>query len=97
MELKMQMYKPNNIPTDSQLLKGIGASAWFHISEEETNFRIKRFSEEGKLECSRIFSINNTDFNIHSPFQFTYTSHCKKCTIIQNNNTYIFKTNDYEY
>jgi hypothetical protein len=91
------MNKPKNIEEIAQLLTGIGASSWFHISKEEENYRIKRYSEEGKEECSRIFTVNDSTFNINKPFKFTYISHCKECTILQNNTTYIFKTEDYEY
>jgi len=91
------MNKPENIEETAQLLTGIGASSWFHISKEEENYRIKRYSEEGKEECSRIFSVNDSTFSINKPFKFTYISHCKECTILQNNTTYIFKTEDYEY
>ena len=91
------MNKPKNIEETAQLLTGIGASSWFHISKEEENYRIKRYSEEGKEECSRIFTVNDSTFNIIKPFKFTYISHCKECTVSQNNKTYIFKTEDYEY
>ena len=91
------MNKPKNIEETAQLLIGIGASSWFHILKEDENYRIKRYSEEGKEECSRIFTVNDSTFNINKPFKFTYISHCKECTILQNNKTYIFKTEDYEY
>ena len=91
------MNKPKNIEETAQLLIGIGASSWFHILKEDENYRIKRYSEEGKEECSRIFTVNDSTFNINKPFKFTYISHCKECTILQNNTTYIFKTEDYEY
>ena len=91
------MNKTKNIEETAQLLIGIGASSWFHILKEDKNYRIKRYSEEGKEECSRIFTVNDSTFNINKPFKFTYISHCKECTILQNNKTYIFKTEDYEY
>ena len=91
------MNKPENIEETAQLLVGIGASSWFHISKEEENYRIKRYSEEGIEECSRIFTVNDSTFNINIPFKFTYISHCKECNILQNNKTYNFKTQDYEY
>ena len=91
------MNKPKNIEETAQLLKGIGASSWFHVSKEEKNYRITRHSEEGTEECSRIFVVNDSTFNINKPFKFTYISHCKECTILQNNKTYNFKTEDYGY
>lgn len=91
------MKKPKNISENAQLLKGIGASSWFEIREEGDDFRIKRYSEEGVLECSRIFSINSNKFDINKKFEFTYISNCKQCKIIQDNKTFIFNTKDYEY
>ena len=91
------MNKPENIEETAQLLIGIGASSWFHISKEKENYRITRHSEKGKLECSRIFTVNDSTFNINKPFKFAYISHCKECNILQNNKTYNFKTEDYGY
>ncbi|MAR40140.1 MAG: hypothetical protein CMD22_05710 [Flavobacteriales bacterium] len=91
------MEKPKNISVNAQLLTGVGASSWFEIGKEESLYRIKRYSEEGDLECSRLFSVNSEEFNINKDYQFTYISNCKQCKIIQNNKIFIFKTNDYEY
>lgn len=91
------MTKPKNISANAQLLRGIGASSWFEISKEGDNFRIKRYSEEGILECSRIFSTNSKQFDINKKYEFTYISNCKQCKIIQDNKTFTFNTKDYEY
>tara|TARA_B100000683_G_scaffold188757_1_gene181968 strand:- start:547 stop:822 length:276 start_codon:yes stop_codon:yes gene_type:complete len=91
------MKKPKNISENAQLLKGIGASSWFEIIEEGDDFRIKRYSEEGVLECSRIFSTNSNNFDINKKYEFTYISNCKQCKIIQDNKTFTFNTKDYEY
>jgi len=91
------MNKPKNISKNAQLLTGIGASSWFEISKEGENFRIKRYSEEGELECSRIFSTNSNEFDINKKYEFTYISNCKQCKIIQDNKTFTFNTKDYEY
>ena len=91
------MKKPKNISENAQLLKGIGASSWFEIREEGNDFRIKRYSEEGVLECSRIFSTNSNNFDINKKYEFTYISNCKQCKIIQDNKTFTFNTKDYEY
>lgn len=81
---------PKNINKDAQLLEGVGASSWFHIFIEENNYRIERFSEKGKLECSELFTTESTDFDISSPFKFTYISHCQECSILQNNKIHKF-------
>ena len=89
--------KPKNISEKAQLLKGVGASSWFEISLENEKYRIKRYSEEGELECSRLFSVNSEEFNINKEYIFTYISNCKQCKIIQNKKIFIFNTNDYAY
>jgi len=89
------MCKPKNISEKAQLLKGL-SSSWFEITEEGRVFRIKRYSEKGKLECDRIFTPDR-EFDINKDYEFTYISHCKECKIIQNGITITFKTTDYEY
>jgi hypothetical protein len=93
----MNIEKPQNIDSSSQLIKGIGASSWFTIKSEGDVYRIERFSPEGKLECSRIIMAEPNTFDINHKYEFTYISHCKECTILQDNKKYIFKTKDYEY
>tara|TARA_B100001758_G_C18411576_1_gene616143 strand:- start:2156 stop:2431 length:276 start_codon:yes stop_codon:yes gene_type:complete len=88
--------RPKNISLEAQYLSGIGASAWFEITKEKNKYRIKRFSEEGKLECDRLFTTSK-EFNIKKPFKFTYLSHCKECSLLQEDKIYVFKTNEYEY
>ena len=82
------------IPSESQLLKGVGASAWFYISKENKHYRIKRFSIQGDLECSKLFSVRPDFFDINQQYKFTYLSHCKECKIVQNNNVFIFTANE---
>ena len=94
----MKLEKPNipsHIPSTSQWLSGIGAGSWFAISKEGEQYRIKRFSAEGTLECDRLFVSETKGFDIKEIFEFTYLSHCKECTITQNNKTYKFYTNEY--
>lgn len=89
------MRKPSNIKQNAQLISGVGASSWFTISAEKNLYRIERFSLEGELECSRIFKVKQSNFDINETFEFTYLSHCKECSIIQNDITFKFYTNDY--
>ena len=89
------MKRPENISEKAQLISGIGASSWFTIKQENEYFRIERFSPDGELECSRLFDTTPSNFDVKQPFEFTYLSHCKECTIIQNGLTYKFYTNEY--
>ena len=84
-----------NIPEKAQWLSGtVGSGSWFLISVENSKYRIQRFCPEGKLECDRIFTVDNSTFDLHIDYQFTFLSHCKECTIIQNEITYKFYHNE---
>ena len=86
---------PKNISEKAQLIEGIGASSWFTMTAEQGRYRITRFSLEGELECSRLFYVEPNTFDINSAYEFSYISHCKECTIIQNKRTFKFYTNEY--
>ena len=88
---------PSDLPKDCQWLAGEGAGTWFHLSKpsnlSEEEFRIRRYSPEGNLDCDRTFVLMTRkikEFDIDKPFKFTYLSHCQKCTILQNDQKYIF-------
>jgi hypothetical protein len=84
------MIRPKKISKKAQLITGVGASSWFTIKEEKSLYRIERFSLEGDLECSKLFTVKPNTFNINNPYRFTYISHCKKCTLIQDESQYNF-------
>ena len=86
---------PINISKNAQLITGVGASSWFTIKIEGELYRIERFSIEGEIECSRLFRVDLPCFDINAKYEFTYLSHCKECTIIQNQKTYKFYTDEY--
>ena len=89
------MNKPVSIEETAQLLKGIGASSWFTIKSEGGFYRIERYSTDGELECSRLFTSKPNTFQINQEYKFTYISHCKECTILQNEIRYKFYANEY--
>ena len=89
------MERPKNISKKAQIIKGIGASSWFTIGKEKNLYRIERFSKEGDLECSNLFESESDTFDINSAYEFTYLSHCKECTIKQNNQVFKFYANKY--
>ena len=86
---------PNHLPKHCQWLTGQGAGVWFCLDkiENKNQYQIKRFSSEGNLDCDREFMIeeSNFTFDITKEYQFTHISHCAKCTIIQNENVFVFK------
>tara|TARA_B100000242_G_scaffold176302_1_gene126351 strand:- start:316 stop:594 length:279 start_codon:yes stop_codon:yes gene_type:complete len=86
--------KPLNIPPSSQWLSGVGSGSWFHIEKINEFYRIRRFCPKGSVECDKNFLLTNKGFEINKEFEFTYISHCQKCTIKQNNHLYIFLLKD---
>lgn len=85
--MKGKINPPNEkmkIPKNSQWLGGIGSGSWFFIERQKSDYRIKRFSEEGYLECVGLFRVKRTGFDVEKPYRVTYLSHCRLCTIIQN-------------
>ena len=89
------MKRPVNISEEAQLITGTGASSWFTIKTEGELYRIERFSITGELECSRLFRVDLSTFDINIRYEFTYISHCKACTILQNRKTYKFYADGY--
>lgn len=69
-----------NIPKDAKWLAGQGEGTWFVVTKEENltqkEYRVRRFSPQGSLECDRIFELQDSGFNIQEDFEITYTSHC---------------------
>lgn len=85
--------KPKNLPKNAQWLSGQGAGTWFTIEEEGHNqYRIKRFTPTGEIDCNRIFQLedNSTHFDIEESYQFTHVSHCAKCRIEQRGIVFTF-------
>jgi len=79
------------IPKNSKFLEGVGESAWFSIQSVNFNeFIISRYSTAGILECENAFSLQTKGFDILQNYEFTYVSHCAKCTVLQNGKKYIF-------
>lgn len=80
------------IPKNSHWLDGEGAGTWFHFEKLTNNeYRIRRFTPEGELDCDRVFEVNNTLFDIEAEYKIQYISHCQECNVLQNNNLFTFR------
>ena len=88
------MKKPLNVPPNSQWLSGIGSGSWFHIQKIGELYRIRRFCPNGSVECDKKFLLTNKGFEINKDFEFTYISHCQKCTIKQKGRLHVFLLKD---
>jgi hypothetical protein len=84
--------KGPSVPSTAQWLAGEGAGSWFNIERVNAGFKVNRYSESGKLECSGIFSkLVHFDLDISKPFKFQHISHCDQVRIEQNGRTISLK------
>lgn len=76
-----------NIPKAAKWLSGQGEGTWFVITKEKEfnkiEYRVRRFSPQGKLECDRIFEMLQEGFDIKQKFEVTHISHCATVRVIQ--------------
>ncbi|WP_178987496.1 DUF6695 family protein [Winogradskyella schleiferi] len=83
----------------AQWLEGIGAGAWFEIYDvnSTTEFRFRRISPYGNIDCDGIYEIDSDGFDINSSYQFVHYSNCSFFHIEQNAIRYRFEfTKNYE-
>ena len=86
--------KHNDIKSEhAQWLGGIAAGAWFEIHDlkHEKEFRFRRISPYGNIDCDGIYEVNAETFNISTNYQFIHYSNCKFFHVMQNNETYRFE------
>lgn len=83
--------KHKNVPDQSKWLSGQGEGTWFCITKEEglseNEYRIRRISPQGNLDCDRIFILeeNSLKFDITNEWDITHLSHCAEVRVLQNN------------
>jgi hypothetical protein len=78
------------IASPKKWLYGLGASAWFAFRQMGQQLHVRRYSPEGKLECTGIFKAQNKRLELADPFELTYPSHCAKVTLVQNGEELIY-------
>nr|WP_321231843.1 DUF6695 family protein [uncultured Psychroserpens sp.] len=77
----------------AQWLSGIGTGAWFEIYDlaNKNEFRFRRISPYGNIDCDGIYKITSEGFDIQSEHQFVYYSNCQFFHIVQNDMTFRFE------
>lgn len=87
---------PEGLPGNAHWLAGEGAGSWFVIIPEAEKLLIRRYSPDGKLECSGYFKEKKiSHFNTEEAFTVDYISHCAKVTLRQKGGSFIFFNVDY--
>ncbi|WCO01099.1 DUF6695 family protein [Psychroserpens ponticola] len=81
------------IKNHAQWLSGIGSGAWFELYDlnHQTEFRFRRISPYGNIDCDGIYMIDSEGFDISTNYEFIHYSNCQYFHIMQNNATYRFK------
>jgi hypothetical protein len=76
----------------AQWLGGIAAGAWFEIYDLDCNseYRFRRISPYGNLDCDGIYKIKDEDFDINSAYRFIHYSNCAFFHIEQGSKQYRF-------
>lgn len=77
----------------AQWLGGIGSGAWFEIYDlgKKDEYRFRRVSNHGSVDCDGIYQINDTDFNINLSYSFLHDSNCGYFHIEQNGKQFRFE------
>jgi len=82
------------LPIGAQWLGGQGTGGWFHLEGHgsKDQYRIRRYSPQGTLECDRLYYLtDNEHIDLEREFKFTYLSHCQMCTVLQGDSILKFK------
>ena len=84
--------KNNVIKPHAQWLSGIAAGAWFELYKTNTDneYRFRRISPYGNVDCDTIFCVENNAFNYDLPYQFVHYSNCMFLSIAQNGTVFRF-------
>lgn len=77
----------------AQWLPGIGSGAWFELYDlgSKTEYRFRRISAYGTVDCDAIFIVDAPIFNYNLEFEFMHTSNCKLLKIKQGAMVFTFE------
>ncbi|MGR7813287.1 DUF6695 family protein [Lacinutrix undariae] len=77
----------------AQWLSGIGSGAWFELHDvsHENMYRFRRVSADGDIDVDGLYRLENTDFDIHSDYEFAHHSNCKSFYVKQAAAVYEFE------
>ena len=82
--------KHENVPQEAKWLSGQGEGTWFVITKEEDflpeEYRVRRISPQGNLDCDRVFEQENklANIDLSKDWDIAHVSHCAIVRIKQN-------------
>lgn len=82
----------SHVAHHAQWLSGIAAGAWFEIYslEKENEYRFRRISPYGNIDCDAVYKIDQIAFDIDTDYQFVHYSNCAFFHIEQHDSLYRF-------
>ncbi len=86
--------KHNEVKAEhAQWLSGIAAGAWFELynTENTAEYRFRRISPYGNVDCDAIFTVEDVSFNYNLPYEFVPYSNCKFFHIKQEAKVFRFE------
>lgn len=75
---------------NKQLLYGLGASAYFELTQSSDKYIITRYTSNLVKDFEGKFTVNKKGFNIEKKYKFIYDSNCNYCHIKQNDTIFRF-------
>ncbi|WP_426431300.1 DUF6695 family protein [Winogradskyella sp. HB-48] len=77
----------------AQWLSGIAAGAWFELHDlgHDSEYRFRRISPYGNMDCDGIYKVNDDSFDISKDYQFVHYSNCLFFNIKQEGKVYRFE------
>ncbi|TYA84138.1 DUF6695 family protein [Seonamhaeicola marinus] len=77
---------------NAQWLSGIAAGAWFELHETKSKmeYRFRRISPYGNVDCDAIFKLEKEGFDYSSEYRFVHYSNCKFFHVEQDGEVYRF-------
>lgn len=91
-EGSLKPLKPKGLHKNAQWLSGIGAGAWYEVykTEVKAEYRYKRISPHGNIDCDALFIVEDANFDFEKPYEIIYNSNCHFFHVKQNENIFRF-------
>ncbi|AUC83377.1 DUF6695 family protein [Lacinutrix sp. Bg11-31] len=100
---RLKNYKPNKVGTlipkeveglhdKAQWLSGIAAGAWYEVYKMEmlNEYRYKRISPHGNIDCDAIYIAEDSSFNYEDEYKIIHYSNCHFFHLEQNKKVFRF-------
>lgn len=100
---KLEEYKPSKIGTfvpkkveglheNAQWLSGIAAGSWYEIHKTEAlnQYRYRRISPYGNIDCDAVFIVEDSSFNYKKQYKVVHYSNCHFFHVKQNEKVFKF-------